>query len=124
MKGNRAAVMGPNELTRLQQELEEVKRENERLRQQNNEYQDLFTVLSREEYLRYGRQMILPQVGRSGQERLKKGRVLVVGAGGLGSPVLIYLATAGVGMYSLSFIYWFLKLVVWASPITENFYAW
>ncbi|MGQ9735301.1 MAG: HesA/MoeB/ThiF family protein [Thermaceae bacterium] len=52
---------------------------------------------SREELLRYHRQMILPQVGPEGQARLKASSVLVVGAGGLGVPVLMYLVAAGVG---------------------------
>lgn len=46
---------------------------------------------------RYARQLLLPQLGASGQARLREGRVLVIGAGGLGSPVLEYLAAAGVG---------------------------
>ena len=46
---------------------------------------------------RYERQMIVPQIGVEGQEKLEKSRVTVVGCGGLGSPVLTFLALAGVG---------------------------
>ncbi|MDM7325444.1 MAG: ThiF family adenylyltransferase, partial [Thermus sp.] len=52
---------------------------------------------TKEELDRYHRQMILPQVGPQGQEKLKQASVVVVGAGGLGVPVLQYLAAAGVG---------------------------
>lgn len=53
--------------------------------------------LTSEEQTRYHRQLIIPEIGGSGQELLKKSSVLVIGAGGLGSPVLMYLAAAGVG---------------------------
>src|SRR5260221_12916718 len=50
-----------------------------------------------DEIARYSRHILLPEVGGHGQQRLKQSSALVVGAGGLGAPVLIYLAAAGLG---------------------------
>ena len=51
--------------------------------------------------LRYARQTVLPELGSEGQERLKSASVLCIGAGGLGSPALFYLAAAGIGRIGL-----------------------
>ncbi len=55
------------------------------------------TKLSQEEFRRYGRHLIMPEVGLDGQTKLKASSVLLIGAGGLGSPLGLYLAAAGVG---------------------------
>ncbi len=57
--------------------------------------------LTKEEIERFSRHLILPDVGREGQERLKASSVLIIGTGGLGSPLALYLAAAGVGRLGL-----------------------
>jgi len=58
-------------------------------------------VITPKEYRRYGRHLIIPEVGMEGQRRLKAAKVLIIGTGGLGSPSSLYLAAAGVGTIGL-----------------------
>ena len=57
--------------------------------------------LSHDEILRYSRHLLIPEVGLEGQRKLKAASVLIIGTGGLGSPVAMYLAAAGVGHIGL-----------------------
>lgn len=58
-------------------------------------------LLSHQEISRYSRHLLIPEIGLAGQEKLKKSSVLIIGTGGLGSPVALYLAAAGVGRIGL-----------------------
>jgi adenylyltransferase and sulfurtransferase len=83
----------------LEQELERLRLQQIAQRQQHTEIpkSNPNILLERHEYIRYGRQMIIPKIGLPGQLALRKSSALVIGAGGLGCPVLLYLVAAGIG---------------------------
>src|SRR5438874_3667663 len=62
---------------------------------------EIQVTLTNDEILRYSRHLIMPEVGMEGQQKLKAAKVLCIGTGGLGSPLALYLAAAGVGTIGL-----------------------
>ena len=62
---------------------------------------EIAASLTNEEISRYSRHLIMPEVGMAGQKKLKAASVLLIGAGGLGSPLAMYLAAAGIGRIGL-----------------------
>ena len=58
-------------------------------------------MLTNQDLERYDRQILINEIGRSGQEKLSNARVLICGAGGLGSPVALYLGAAGIGVLKI-----------------------
>ena len=78
-------------------------------------------MLNKKELSRYSRHILLPEVGSAGQEKLKAAKVLVIGAGGLGCPVLQYLSAAGIGTIGIIDFDVDFGLFVW--PFLEALYC-
>jgi len=84
-------------IQQLEREIHSLRLQQSSKREDSDKERTPRIPLELEEYVRYGRQMIIPQIGLTGQLALKKSSVIVIGAGGLGCPVLLYLVAAGVG---------------------------
>ena len=78
-----------------------IKLRNLRKMSQEIPFENLSQGLSAEEVKRYSRHLSLSEVGPEGQQKLKKSKVLIIGAGGLGCPVGLYLAAAGIGQLGI-----------------------
>ena len=76
--------------------------------------------LTRQEVMRYSRHLIIPDVAMDGHKRLKNAKVLAVGAGGLGSPTLMYLAAAGVVAFGMLFRAIAVMVVVFAVAVSDK----
>jgi molybdopterin/thiamine biosynthesis adenylyltransferase/rhodanese-related sulfurtransferase len=70
-------------------------------KEKGGEWEEPIPLLTAPEQRRYARQLLIPEVGQEGQRRLLDARVLLIGAGGLGSPIALYLAAAGIGTIGL-----------------------
>lgn len=104
-----------NNTLNLEEKLAKLERENKELKEyihklenkkelKKNSFDEKLQLsgLTNEQISRFSRHLILPEIGVKGQEKICKGSVLVVGAGGLGSPCLLYLAAAGVGRIGIA----------------------